>query len=282
LVIQPSAIVSTIVILGFEIIWCTILNLGYAYRNSIQSLMNGEKMIQKFYIPMFMGISPKFKKYAFLSLFIIPILMFYFCGSQVDSIFILSIIGMIGFYGSIDHFLIPYMNLHIKENDVENHERVVYLGLLRTDILLLKKNIVILVVSAIILLSILVSSLQQPMEVMLALVSFVVINVLLSLAVMFKFSTEIVGRKKVFSSLERLGYMKNIQKRIIKKEVAGLYIFMIIMSLLYIMNIFIVLLIHQLLDIQFIIFMLIAFIIPLMMCGIVSYIYYSHMIESEE
>ncbi|MCD8028685.1 MAG: hypothetical protein LUF02_08535 [Erysipelotrichaceae bacterium] len=42
--LQSGAISATVVILFMVIIWCTILNLGYAYRNSIVHLLNDDKV----------------------------------------------------------------------------------------------------------------------------------------------------------------------------------------------------------------------------------------------
>lgn len=282
LYVQWGAVVSTVIIIVFEIFWCTFLNLGYAYRSSIKTLMDDEKVILRFSIPLPFHISIKIKKYLSLIMFIGPIIIFYFYGDNPQSMLFLAILGMIGLYSCIDCVMIPYLNHLTQSQYVNHHIRIVYLGFLRNDILMMKKNIILLIVSAILLLSVLISCLDRPIEVMLAMISFVVINILLSLSVMFKFSTEIVSRKKIYNSLERIGYMKDSQKKILKKEVWSLYGFIAGISMLYIANIFVVLYIYNLFHIHLLLGMSLAFILPLVLCATVSQIYYQRLIFKEE
>lgn len=281
LYIQTKAIISTTIIIAFEIFWCTILNLGYSYRNSIRSLMIDDEANQKMTFHLPYHISHKVKKWMSIIMFIAPVVIFYLNGDQSGSMLYFSVIGMIGLYMGIDSVLVPLFDYWIQEKYADCPERVIYLGLLRNDFKMMKSNIILLITSAILLVSILIASIQKPVEVMLALLSFVVMNILLSLAVMFKFSTEIVSRKKVCASIERMGYMQKDQKNIILKEVIGLYGLIWFLSLSYIGNIFVVLMIHHLLHIYLIMGMLIAFLLPLIICGIMSYVYYYKVIFKE-
>lgn len=281
LYIQWDAIVSTAIIIIFEIFWSTLLNLGYAYRSSIKALMSNEKTIIRFTMPALFKISLKVKQRVFMTLFFGPLALFYFCGNDPKSILFLSIIGMIGLYGYINNVVIPFLSYLIQDKFANQHIKVVYLGFLRSDILMMKKNIILLIVSAILLISILITSLNQPIEEMLVIISFVVINILLSLAVMFKFSSEVVERKKLFHSIERIGYIKQDQKKIIKKEVLGLYSFIGCVSLFYILNIFGALYIHHLLNIYLLMCMIVSFVVPLLLCGIASQVYYQRLIFRE-
>lgn len=271
-----DAIVSTVVILVFEIIWCTILNLGYAYRHSIKSLLDNEKTQVKLKVTTLyhFHISPKVMKWGSLLLFVVPVILFYIWSAEPSNLLFLSIIGMIGLYLSIEHFVIPQINDFIQNKWINHKLKLIYYGFLRNNFIFMKKNIILLIVSDILILALLISTLQNPIEVMLAMISFVIINVLLSLSIMFCYSTEIVGRKKLFQSIERLGYMKNDQKKIIFHEVIGLYGFIIGVSLFYICNIFIVLYIHDFLHIYLILGMLAGFLLPLIICGFLNYIYY--------
>ncbi len=282
LYIQWNAILSTTIIILFEIFWCTFLNLGYAYRSSIKTLMTDEKTNISFSIPFPFKMSLKVKQRIYMIMFIGPLILFYFNGNDPKSILFFSIVGMIGLYGCIDDVVIPVLNYLIRDKYANQHIKVAYLGFLRNDILMMKKNIILLIVSAILLLAILISSLNQPMEEMLAIISFIVINILLSLAVMFKLSTEIVSRKKIFHSIERIGYMHQDQKKIIKKEVLSLYSFIGCVSLFYILNIFGALYIHHLLNIYLLMCMIVSFVVPLLLCGIASQVYYQRLIFRED
>lgn len=115
---------------------------------------------------------------------------------------------------------------------------------------------------------------DNALQMMMAIISFVVINILLSLSIMFKLSTEIASRKKLFTSLERIGYMEASQKKIINHEIIGFYGFLIISTILYICAIFISLTIHHILDQSFCFILMILYIVPILLCSIINNLYY--------
>lgn len=277
---QSSAIVSTLVIIGVELIWCTILNLGYAYRSSIKNLIDDEKTIDKQLLgfPIEFQIDHnkllKIKRVIAGSMFVIPILMIYLNGNDHQSIMIFAIIGMIGFYLCIGCYVVPFLDYAIKEKLISKPLSVIVYGFMRHDIILMKKNIILSIVSAVLLLSILLSCIHNPLEVMLSMISFVSINILLSLSIMFRFSTELVTRLHVFKSLSHIGYTLSQQKKIMKKEIISVYGFIICVCLLYMLNIFIVLYMNGYLNMYIIYGLLGAFLLPLLMCGFINYIYY--------
>lgn len=277
--IRYDAVVSTTVILLFEVIWCTILNLGYTYRHSIKDLLDDGKIQVKFALPSFFQIPLSVKKWGSVLLFIVPVLLFYVYGSEPKNLLFLSIIGMFGLYMNIDYFVIPQMNTYLQTKWIHQKLKMIYGGMLRSDFMLMKKNIILLVVSAVLILSMLIFSLQNPTEVMLAMISFIVMNVLLSLSIMFCYSMEIVGRRKMMKTIARLGYMKDDQEKMIRYEVIGFYCFVMGVSLIYILNILIILYIHQFLHIYFIFVLFISFVIPLVFSGFVNYRYYMKMIS---
>lgn len=280
--LQISSIFSTIIIIGFEIFWCIILNLGYAYRHSIKSLLEQQENSSRWTFPKFFNASPQFKKRLNLILFIGPVILFYLNYQTTDSFLPLSAVGCFGLLGTIRHAFIPFLNHKLIHHYIEDRFQFIYFGLLRSDIILMKNNIVLLIGSIVLLISILVSSLDNPVELMLSVLSFVVINILMSLSIMFRFSTEIVGRQKVFSSLGRIGYMKNDQKQIIRYEVIGLYLFLICVSLIYIGNIFVILIINHFVDFMIILGLFVAFLVPMVLCCLFNIIYYQKVIFEEE
>lgn len=281
LTIQGGAVSSAILIMFVEIVWCTILNLGYAYRSSVKSLMSEDKIVLNYsFVPLSFSfqISKNFKKWASLLLFVAPIVFFYFVGEDTSNMLFLAILGIFGVFLGIDYFVIPTLNDFVQDRFAGNHIKVAYLGFLRNDISMLKMNVILFITSAILLITIMISFLDNPIEVMLSIISFIVINILLSLSVMFKFSTEMIGRKKIFDSLERIGYMKKDQKSIICKEVIGLYCFIGGLSLFYILNIFIVLMIYHQFNQYLFVSMMVAFVIPLIICALISCLYYRRLI----
>ncbi len=279
--IQASAIYSTILILSIVIIWCTILNLGYSFRNSIKTLLTDDKMIpSSLSLPSFynLHIDIKIKKALSWILFLGPIIGIYYYGSDVKSILAFSVIGMIGFYMFLDKVFISYLNEMTHQKKTNQPITLITFGLLRNNIKVLKKNIILLIVSDILLIALMVSCLKNPIEMMLALISFVVMNILLSLSIMFKLSTEVSTRKKIYDSIERIGYMKDSQKKILKNEILSFYGFIFICSLLYIANIFISLILRGFLESYLCLILVFIFMFPLFLCAIMNSIYYRKVI----
>lgn len=272
--LQTGAISATVVILLMVIIWCTILNLGYAYRNSITQLLNDDKIqVNTFSIPSLYHIHISKRLINSLSIILYiggAIYLIY----DIYSVLFAAILGIIGFYLMLDHVIIPYLNqyTHIKHTD--RPLELIYFGFIRNDMIILKMNIVLLILSDILLVSLMVQGKDNPLEIILAIISFVVINILLSLSIMFKLSTEVASRKKYYASLERIGYMKDSQKKIIQYEMIGFYGFLLISTLWYIIAIFISIIIHHILSFSFCMILLVLYIVPLILCAMTNYLYY--------
>lgn len=278
IVLNADAFVSTFVIIAVEIGWCTFVNLGFSYRCSIKNLMDGDKgyFNSSFRFPVFF--SGKTKKVLSLVGYLLPVVLFYTVGKETTGIFILSLIGMIGMYNCFEGVFVPYLSDKVENNYIEDPVSVVSLGFLRHDCKILKSNVVLLVVSDIILIGILVSCLNNSVDIMMSMISFVVINVLLTFALMFKFSSELMYRRPIFESLRKIGYLDSQVKKIMTSEIVLLYVFTAVLCLLYIVNIFVVLMIHSLLDLRLIVGMVVAFVVPLFVCGIMNYTYYKKVV----
>lgn len=193
--LQSGAIGATVVILLMVIIWCTILNLGYAYRNSIVHLLNDDKINhQTISLPALYHLQISKKVVVILAC------VLYFGGAiyliyDIDSVLFVAILGVIGFYLCLNYIVLPYLNQCTHQTHTDRPIDLIYLGNIRNDITLFKTNIVLLIISDILLVSMMVQGKDNALEIMMAVLSLVVINILLSLSIMFKFSTEISTKK---------------------------------------------------------------------------------------
>ena len=255
--IYPYAVLTTIIILGLVVFWTTYLNLSFAYRNSASMLLNERKLINP--LSGFSMIDDnfiltekekeerrkeklarrergaRFRKIACIILFLFPLIVFHF---NRDMALVVSIFGMVGFYLGVPNVIIPELNRLTRDSKTDDPEILAVAGFYRTDLTILRSNIILFLASAILLVCILLGRETTPLEMMLSLLSYVVMNVLLSLAIMFKFSTEVYSRQKYFMTLNHLGYVKEDRERIINREVGLLYLTILIVALLYLGNIF--------------------------------------------
>lgn len=268
----------TIVVLFCEIFWCTLLNLGYAYRSSIKSLIQGDRMIESHHIKMPFHLNMSIKKGLSVLLFIVPIVLFYIYGNEPSAIIVFSIIGMIGLLGCLNKIVIPYMDKWIQK-EVEDQNKLVYIGFLRRDIKFMKNNILFLIISAILMVGILVMGLDNMMYFVLIFISYCVSHCLLSLTILFRFSTEMLSREKIFLSLRRIGYENHHIRSIIQKEILLLYSFILLISLLYIFNILFSLYLYHYISLVLIGYMMIAFVLPLILCALFNMFQYLHFVN---
>jgi hypothetical protein len=117
---------------------------------------------------------------------------------------------------------------------------------------------------------------------MLALLSYIVMNVLLSLAIMFKFSTELSERKGYFLTMEQIGYLKEDQSEIIFKETALFYGFTLAVSLVYLESIMISQAMRGALRGNLILPMTAFLVIPLVICWGLTLYYYRSVVFKEK
>ena len=282
--IYGSAVTVTVIILVSVVFWTTYLNLAFAYRNSASSLMNESRILNPlsgvvFYKDRKEAVRTKLRKFISAFLFIAPLVCF-FLTDQMTAIFAGA--GMLGLHLSIKNLLIPFINEYIENKKISDPKAVAALGFLRTDLVMMKNNIILFIVSSILLIAIVMTPDLKPAEIMLALLSYIVMNVLLALAMMFKYSTDLSGRRRAFRSMSQIGYLRNEQSEIIMTEVSGFYGFVLIVSLIYLECIMISRYMTGWLS-GSLIFPLTAFlVIPLVLCWLVTLYYYRSAVFSEK
>lgn len=133
---------------------------------------------------------------------------------DLSSLLFYSMIGMIGLYLSIHRVFIPWLNENIQIKWIDQKLKMIYCGLLRSDLMLLKKNIILFIVSDILILAMMSTSLQNVLDILLSLLSFVVMNILLSLSILLNYANELPSRKKYFKHYKKLDIQKMIKRKL--------------------------------------------------------------------
>lgn len=234
--VVPSAIIMTTLIIVTVVFWTTFLNLSFAYRNTAVSLLNDRDIkLSGADTPLItMPSVIKHKGILSLILWLFPLPVFYLKRSLA---LIAAIVGLVGLNGVIRHVLDPYLNRTIDEAKIEDPISIASLGFLRSDLKIMKTSIYLFLGCAILLITMLVSSEQTAIETALILLSYTVMNLLQSLAIMFKFSTELSTRKRYFATLSQLGYEDSMIRKVIRNEIFLFYGFILGTSLIYVANV---------------------------------------------
>ena len=278
-----DAVVTTTIVLVSVVFWTTYLNLAFAYRNTAVNLLNDRKMTNPL-AGVDLGwerrkLSDKVKNIGGLILYLMPLVMFHL---NTEAALMFAILGMIGFNLILNSLFIPLLDRIIHEKKMDDPKAVARIGFIRTDLQILKNNVILFLVSCILLISMFISGAEKPMEVMLSLLSYIVMNVLLSLAIMFRFQTEITSRKKYFRPLEQIGYVREDLKQVVIREVIFVYAFIIATALPYLLSMFAALAGKGLMQWSTGFFLLICMIIPLVICCLITLYYYFAIIFRQE
>ena len=181
---------------------------------------------------------------------------------------------MAGFLFTTTTVVIPGISKLLKDCCIQKPVALTFLGFLRTDIRIMRVNVILLVLSSVLLISTLVTGCDTAMLMMMVLLSYIVINILLSLAVMFKFSTDILNRKKYFMTMDQLGYFKRDLNGIILAETTAFYVYVIFSALIPIGFIFALLSMRGMMETPVIVFLIGSFLVPMLVCYLVTLLYY--------
>ena len=260
--IHPQGNLLTTIILGMVIFWILMLNRSSMTRSSGSSLFYNA------------AISGKLKGALWLVLFLAPIVLFYI---NPNYIIVMSLLSFVGFVKCVDQVFVPWISKRLKKFD-KQPEKMVYEGFVRVDLQLMKNNILLFMICAVLLTTALIVKQTPAIELMLYLLSYIVMNVLLSLAIMFKYSTELSVRSLYFRSLHNIGYTEKQLRSIAGNEVTMFYLIILALAMLYLGNIFISQIIAGKLTVTFALVLTGLFVLPLFVCYIVNRVYYNRLI----
>ncbi len=280
--VNSTAIIGTAFVVLTVIFWTTYLNMAFAYRNNASTLLNERSVLTGLSSSLLAGLGinkiENVKKavkilqgVGSIVLFIAPLAFMF---RSPDNIFVLSLASMAGFLFTTTTVVIPGISKLLKDYCIHKPVVLTFLGFLRTDIRIMRVNVILLVLSSVLLISTLVTGCDTAMLMMMVLLSYIVINILLSLAVMFKFSTDILNRKKYFMTMDQLGYFKRDLNGIILAETTVFYVYVIFSALIPIGFIFALLSMRGMMEIPVVVFLTGSFLVPMLVCYLVTLLYY--------
>ena len=279
--ITGEALIWTICILGFVVFWTLILNLSFAYRNSAAQLLNSQTIktgssnpfLTAFLEDLNKGKQGTISRLLALAMFLVPIGLFYFSPSAS---MIFAAVSLVGLNDLIKNLAMPYLNRHI-EKHITDPEKTGYLGFVRHDLKILKTNLLLLIVTSVLLITILVST-TTATDAVLVLITYVAMSTLFSMAILFRYSSDLSFRKKYYRTLSHIGYMQDSEKRMITKEVLTFYGVVIALILFYVINLSASLIIGGNLSVTSTVVLLISAVIPELICMIINRSFYMDVI----
>lgn len=225
--ITKEAMITTAVILGFEVGWCTLLNVGYCYRSTINSLVKETHKIEWYGID-----GKKISSTVYLILYVAPFILF-FINEEVMGFMMISLVGTIGVYGFIKRIIPSVITKLQEESSLENAKQLLTLGFYKYTLQKINVLALTMVISSMMLMAMIIYTIQTPLVSMITLISYGSVMVLLSLTILFKVAMQLVKRKQNIVYLLYLGFVKKDIKKIMNKEMYLFYGTLLVFPLAY-------------------------------------------------
>lgn len=275
--ISSQAILWTIIILGFVIFWTLILNLSFAYRNSAAQLLNSQTIktgssnpfLTAFLEDVTKGVRGKVALISGGLMFLVPIALFYY---SPNGSLVFAAVSLVGLNNLIKNAAMPYLNMYI-EKRITDPDRIGCLGFVRHDLKILKTNLLLLIVTSVLLVTVLVST-TKASDSVLVLITYVAMSILLSMAILFRYSSDLSGRKKYFATMSHIGYMEGAERKMISKEVFIFYGIVIGLIQFYMINLSLSMVISHQLTLSSMAVLLISAVIPELACMFINRRFY--------
>ncbi len=263
--LQSVTLTACVIIL--EVFWCTMLNLGYSYRNSILTLLKGQEKIKP-KTPK--GLTTPGVRWVYPALYFGCAALLYTCENAPEQMVFWGFAGTAAMWGMINKTVVPWLERSVPEKWIHDGDKLVYMGLFREDLKMARLYIGLFIFTANILCALMAGTIRNSGEFMLCLLSFAILIPLLSLSLMFRFATEAAGRKKQFITLRRVGSTHEQLRRIKNRELLCLYGFITAVSLVYILNILTALGIFHLIPGKIGAVIVLLFVGSMAVCGVIN------------
>ena len=265
--IHADANLMVFIILAMIIAWSTAINFSFTYTNAAFAMMNNDgsdtakegSAISDF----FSGMPLIVKQILFGALFIVPIIFLF---NPNVSRMAFSMLGLLGVWGVINYIIAPSITTSMDKTNLDKAKILAGNGFLRKDLVINKSNIMLFIGCAIIQISIIADRQGQAFDVMLFTFSFILMNCLLAMMIMFKTSTEQAGRTKFFRVLNQIGFQEDALKAITRNELIKLYGMVAGISLIYIGAMLAALYLNGELTIAKIAVMILEMLVPVCIC----------------
>lgn len=273
--VHQEANTLVFILLAMIVVWSTAVNLSFTYTNAAFSMMTNDGSYSSKDGGTFGGflasIPVLFKQIFYLALFIIPLFAMF---NPAVSKMTVSLMGLIGVWGIFNYIIIPFITRDMDKTNVNKPSVLAGNGFLRKDLEINKSSIILFIACAVVQISIIAERQDRIFDSMLFTFSYVIMNFLLAMMIMFKTSTEQSGRRKYYEVLYQIGFQENALKKITGRELLKLYGLVAGTALIYIGVMLAAIMREGGLSTHMMILLIAELIIPVIFCMIVNVVTY--------
>lgn len=219
--ISTNGVVMTSMIMVSQFMMVLLVNTGSIYRKKIKDLMISEKQA---FLPD--NRTLKFPGKYYLAIFLLPFLFLLVPMNMKDKMVLLQIVVLISSYGTqgVVRYSIPNLIYKMRTRDlVVEKKKLIILSNLYTSLQKSTSLIVTLIISIVVILNVACGYEKGTVMNLMGISCYVVVVIIMSFTIVYKFLVEAAKRKKNFKQLYLLGYTRADIKRIIKSEVICFY-----------------------------------------------------------
>lgn len=269
--IPMRAYTDTLMTIGI-LFFVTILgDSGFVYRHDIQTLLHEshEKVVDK-KLPSFL---PPF-------IYIIAIILLVTTPYSPTGFVFPCAVGGVGAAYVLSQ-TIPELLKKIKSKRLGHTLDLVSLSHLSTSLTNSGALILIYVVTNVCMSAMIIAQKNAPREYMTAIIAYIVMTILLSITIMYKYAAETMKRVKSFSNLYKIGSTKKKITSYIKKEVILFYTLLVLIPIVYLVIVMIQVYVHTPDTLGLIIMLFGVDIIPQVILGVITYCIYKKNVYTE-
>jgi len=238
--VTGDAMAQFIFILTAFVFWIVLLNLSFAYKNAAAMMLNSTSTSMDNNENTFGNVLKQIPRIIpavlCIFLYLLPIRQFYV---EPDSIMAMSVLGLAGLHGILVFVIIPWLSSRTSHFKTHDPKVLASEGMLRKDLQAMLMTMHLFSGSAFVLLAFVVIVQEEPLELLMIFMSYVVICVLQAMTIMFRYQTELSSRTVHYETLGHLGYTAEEKAAVLRKEVGSFFLILLCTSLFYIVNIFI-------------------------------------------
>ncbi|MBR3358468.1 MAG: hypothetical protein IKG46_11690 [Solobacterium sp.] len=268
--VGKDGIVMASVFLGFVVFWIIMLNLSFAYRNAANMMFNTSALAkgQKAGVLYLEGLPSWLRTAASAALFLIPAFLIAVNPHAAFLFILMSAVGLHMFTGAV---IVPLLTKRTVRSDAVHTAAY---GFLRSDVQVLRLSTILYFTDAVLLLSALTMKDGQPVEMAMYMLSYIVMNIMLSLALLFQFSSELSLRNRYFTTLANIGFTPKLRNGIQRQELTGLFGWLGILDILYTGVLLVTVYIRGRITLPAAGLLFVLSIVPLILCAVLCRIHY--------
>lgn len=241
-----------------------LLNSGFLARTGVSELLENHNVIS--YKKDTRVVKPPQLFWPFIYGF--GLLCMYTGTNQVGGYLLFALMGALGVYGLFHHYLPHYYSKNVLSKAKNAHDL-----LIKKDVSLLMQQsksfiaiLMIVMIGMVPLICGLVNNSLFNFELHLA---FVIANVLLSLTLIERFKIDAIQRKEHFHNIHKLGFTKEEIGLVNRQEIINYFNHLWILSIIYIINIFIVFYLNQEFELITMVIIMVEYLIPYLIAEII-------------